>query len=93
MTEFIERNGCFRIERMELKKPMSSIGDVKVTGQALTKSLRAAMEGIISKHFGSEIIDELFDRFYKKTEELSERLETSYKEGTQLFLVLKRKYY
>ncbi|PON39271.1 SAM dependent carboxyl methyltransferase [Trema orientale] len=92
MIKFIEGNGCFKIERMELKKPISSIDNDQVTGHALTMHLRASMEVIISKHFGSEIVDDLFDRFYKKTEELSDHLQPIYKEGgTQLFLVLKRK--
>ena len=91
MTEFIEKNGYFSIERMELMKPMSSTGDVQITGQALTMSARAALEVIISKHFGTEIIDELFDRFYAKTQELPDQFQPSYKEETPLGLVLKRK--
>ena len=53
--------------------------------------IRAVTEVLISKHFGSEIIDELFDRFCMKIEELPDLLQPVYKEKTQLFLVLKRK--
>ena len=43
------------------------------------------MEGIISKHFGIEIIDELFDRFCKKEEDFISMLESKYN-GDQLFI-------
>ena len=91
MLELVEENGSFSIEILELYKPISSVNDGEITPRGVTMHLKAAMEGIISKHFESEIIYQLFDRFHKKTEELSEQLQTRSKEGTQLFLVLKRK--
>jgi hypothetical protein len=63
--------------------------DGPVSAQAFTMHLRAGLEGVISKHFGVEIIDELFDRFCKKHEEFSSFLESKYKEVTQLFIALK----
>jgi hypothetical protein len=89
ITELVERNGCFSIERMEITTPASSI-DGQASRQACTMHLRAGMEGIITKHFGAEIIDQLFHRFHKKTEEFSDMMESSSKEGTQIFIVLKR---
>ncbi|PKI34324.1 hypothetical protein CRG98_045286 [Punica granatum] len=91
MTELVNANGCFGIERMELTAPRSKIKGL-IDGQACMMHLRAGMEGIISKHFGSEIIDELFDRFLKKADdEFAERLEASFQNSTQLLVVLKRK--
>ncbi|EXB53857.1 putative S-adenosylmethionine-dependent methyltransferase [Morus notabilis] len=90
MTELINQNGFFSIVRMELNNLFSCI-DSQTTGKSCTMHLRAALEGIIVKHFGSKVIDEVFHRLYEKTQEFSERLESSYKEGTQLVLVLKRK--
>ena len=89
MTQLVERNGCFVIEKMEMTCPRSRV-DGPVTAQALTMHLRAGMEGVISKHFGVEIIDELFDRFRKKHDEFSSFLESKYEEATQLFIALKR---
>ncbi|KAF2312960.1 hypothetical protein GH714_002167 [Hevea brasiliensis] len=89
MTEIIEKNGCFKIERAEFFNPESA--KVFFSGQACTMHFRAGFEGMLSKHFGSEIIDELFHRHSKKTEEFSSRLQSSSNEGTQLFLALKRK--
>ncbi|KAJ7954359.1 S-adenosylmethionine-dependent methyltransferase [Quillaja saponaria] len=90
MTKLVDKNGCFSIERMDSTNPSSKIGG-PVNSQACTMHLRAGMEGIISKHFGSDIIDELFNRFQKKADEFSYLLESSIKEGSQLFVVLKRK--
>ena len=59
MTQLVERNGCFSIERMEITQPRAR--DDGLNSQAVTMHLRASMEGIISKHFGTEIIDELCD--------------------------------
>ena len=64
---------------------------VAVSGKDYTMNFRAGMEGIFGEHFGSGIIDEVFDRLYKKTAEFSHQLESSHKEGTQLFVVLRRK--
>nr|POE73596.1 putative s-adenosylmethionine-dependent methyltransferase at5g38780 [Quercus suber] len=88
MTQLVERNRCFSIERMEITQPWARVDDL--SGQACTMHLRAVMEGIISKHFGTEIIDELFDRYRKKHGEFIGLLESKCNEGNQLFIVLKR---
>ncbi|KAL3731286.1 hypothetical protein ACJRO7_028200 [Eucalyptus globulus] len=90
MTALVESNGCFSIERMDLAAPGSKI-DVSFGGHACMLHLRAGMEGIISKHFGSDIIDDLFDRFLGKTNEFSDRLNSAYRQGSQLVAILKRK--
>ncbi|KAJ7942862.1 S-adenosylmethionine-dependent methyltransferase [Quillaja saponaria] len=88
ITKLVEKNGCFSIEIIDLTLSRSV---ASANGQDCTMHMRAGMEGIISKHFGSEIIDELFDRFHKKTEELLYLLESRTKEGSQLLVILKRK--
>ncbi|KAG5554138.1 hypothetical protein RHGRI_011871 [Rhododendron griersonianum] len=90
MTRLVERNGCFKIERIELIDPRAKFdGPLDIT--ALIMHIRAGFEGILTKHFGSEIIDELFERTMNKSAEISIQIEASYSKGTQLFLVLKRK--
>ena len=54
---------------MELMDPTSK--HVAVSGKDYTMNFRAGMEGIFGEHFGSGIIDEVFDRLYKKTTEFS----------------------
>ncbi|RVW89201.1 putative S-adenosylmethionine-dependent methyltransferase [Vitis vinifera] len=62
MTDLVKRNGCFTIERMELVYRASKLV-APITGKECGMHLRAGMEGMIAKHFGSGIIDELFDTF------------------------------
>ncbi|KAF8021160.1 hypothetical protein BT93_G1556 [Corymbia citriodora subsp. variegata] len=90
MTVLVESIGCFSIERMDLAAPGVKI-DESVRGHACMLHLRAAVEGIISKHYGSEIIDDLFDRFLGKTREFSDRLNSAFLHGRQLIVILKRK--
>ena len=86
MTRLVTRNGFLSIERMKIVNTASKHG-----GKECGMHLRAGLEGIIAQHFGSGIVDELFDRFSKKAVEFSHQLESSHKEGTQLFVVLRRK--
>ncbi|KAL3510416.1 hypothetical protein ACH5RR_029817 [Cinchona calisaya] len=90
MASLVKRNGCFSIETMEMTDPRSKIDD-PVNVQSLIMHLRAAMEGIFTKHFGSEIVDEMFKRTLKRSADISLCLDSGYKEGTQLFVVLKHK--
>lgn len=90
MKELISANGCFEIERMELTTRWSGIRG-SISGQLYTTHVRAVMEGIVSKHFGVDIMDELFSRFMKKTEEFPEKLEWCLSECAQLLVILRRK--
>nr|QTZ19612.1 putative S-adenosylmethionine-dependent methyltransferase At5g37990 [Bixa orellana] len=90
MSKVVEENDCFSIERMELANPWSGINS-PIDGKANSMHMRANTEAILSKHFGSEIIDELFNRLHKKIDESSDLLREASREGTQLFVVLKRK--
>ncbi|GFZ21296.1 S-adenosyl-L-methionine-dependent methyltransferases superfamily protein [Actinidia rufa] len=90
MTQLVQSNGCFSIESMELTDPLSKmVGPLNV--RAVVMHFRAGLEGILSKHFGSEIIDELFERTLDKSAKFSSRFESCCSKDTQLFLVLKRK--
>lgn len=99
MEALVEKNGRFSIEKMELTNPAASTVkstedslNTLVAGNAIARHLRAGMEGILSNHFGVDIMDELFDRFSQKTVEFSERFNACHKQGTQLFITLvKRK--
>ncbi|KAA8529782.1 hypothetical protein F0562_034118 [Nyssa sinensis] len=86
----VERNGCFSVERMELTDPASKING-PVDARKLIMHLRAGTEGVFSKHFGHEIVAEMFERCLGKSAKLSSLLESSNMKGAQLFLVLKRK--
>ncbi|KAK3023449.1 hypothetical protein RJ639_042661 [Escallonia herrerae] len=68
---------------MELTAPMSKT-DVPVGPQDMVIHLRAGIEGMLAKHFGNDIIEELFERTSQKSAEISYALEI------QLFVDLKR---
>ncbi|KAL6010955.1 hypothetical protein ACLOJK_001398 [Asimina triloba] len=65
----VEKNGRFSIEMLQLVPHQSSLGE---PGYSRVASLhvRATLEGIISKRFGDHIIDDLFERFTAKLEQL-----------------------
>ena len=92
MTQLVQSNGCFSIESMELTDPLSKM-DGPLNIRAVVMHFRAGLEGIFTKHFGSEIIDELFERTLDKSTDFSSRFESSCSKDTQLFLVLKHKWF
>ncbi|KAK3015618.1 hypothetical protein RJ639_005846 [Escallonia herrerae] len=54
--------------------------------------LRATTEGILCKHFGSELMNELFERHLQKLEDLSHTTRFArVKKMQDLFLLVKRK--
>lgn len=81
----IPKNGCFEIAVLEEQPPMF------VTLNT-TQELRAGMESIITKHFGCEIVEPLFDRYSKKIA-AHPRSPLTAKDGLAvgLFILLKRK--
>lgn len=89
IARLVEMDGSFHIEKMELLNTQTRY-EGGVNAQEIAIHLRAGMEGIISKHFGCEIVDELFRRLAEKTREFSHLLGSSYKERTLMFVVLKR---
>ncbi|XP_042501166.1 loganic acid O-methyltransferase-like [Macadamia integrifolia] len=88
VEELLERNRCFSVERFEL---VTRTRDVAATDvQAVTKHARAVTEEMIKQRFGSEIIDELYERVFQKLQEFPQFLDGIFKRSTQLFVVLKR---
>ncbi|GMY18187.1 loganic acid O-methyltransferase-like [Fagus crenata] len=89
MTGLVEKNGYFSIERMELTNPATWLeGPIDI--RAWIMHVRAAMEGMFTKHFARETMDEIFERLIKKLSNYSELLQSRAKEKVQLFVVLKR---
>ncbi|KAF8398921.1 hypothetical protein HHK36_014786 [Tetracentron sinense] len=82
----VERNGCFSIMKLYLAD-----SSMKHKAQSVTIHARAGMEGLVREHFGSEIIDELFNQYCAKLEEYSFIFDSDYLKENQLFVILKRK--
>ncbi|XP_060196429.1 loganic acid O-methyltransferase-like [Lycium barbarum] len=87
MTKVVKKNGNFSIERIEL-----TYAQFNSDAKSFIGHVRAGLEGIFTKHFGSKVVEEIFERTLGKSEEISAWLKAEfYKTARQLFLVLKRK--
>ncbi|KAL7163139.1 hypothetical protein ACSBR2_039272 [Camellia fascicularis] len=65
-AKLVEKNSFFSIESMKLSDPVLNV-DEPVKIHSLSLHMRATMEGLITKHFGSDMMDELFDRISDST--------------------------
>ncbi|KAK8522762.1 hypothetical protein V6N13_115716 [Hibiscus sabdariffa] len=91
MEAAVEKNGQFGIEILELTSNPDALADGRVDMEAWVSHVRAANEGMFVKHFGDDVIDEMFDRVTKKLFMFSEQVNSAYKDLTQLLVVLIRK--
>ncbi|XP_038693925.1 loganic acid O-methyltransferase-like isoform X3 [Tripterygium wilfordii] len=90
VKDLVSKMGCFSIEEVEetyYPPKLSSPADARLT----SSHIRAAMEVILSKHFGSEVIDELFERYTAKLFEFSKTPAfTRIEKLENLFMFLKK---
>ena len=80
----VKRNGCFRIEMMEI------VPQEMPQPKAFCSTMRAGAGTTLTQHFGEEIdLDELFDLLHKKFEE---KFLSVFESGNaiSLFVLLKR---
>ncbi|KAG9449040.1 hypothetical protein H6P81_009005 [Aristolochia fimbriata] len=95
MTEFkglVEENGYFSVVRTEALPPPVSSAAKEVFARAVSMSMRAGTEGMLSDHFGSQVVDDLFEKYEKKIVDSSGLLEINPTgEAAELFVLLKRK--
>ncbi|KAA8530616.1 hypothetical protein F0562_005450 [Nyssa sinensis] len=90
LRSLIDRNGCFSIEKMEpLVRNRGLVSESKNQNHILP--VRAAWEGLIKGHFGSEIIDELFDLFNKKVLESPIFSQVNNNQVQEMFVLLKHR--
>ncbi|XP_068638664.1 loganic acid O-methyltransferase-like [Aristolochia californica] len=90
ITEFkklVGTNGYFSIVQMEKVPPISMPANDGIA-RAVSMSIRAAMGGIISDHFGCQVVDDLFERYQNK---IVSHLQNPPGVGAELFVLLKRK--
>ncbi|GLU12944.1 hypothetical protein SLE2022_295980 [Rubroshorea leprosula] len=81
----IQNNGCFSLVTLEISPSLS-------TRLLSGKECRAGLEGIIGQHFGSEIIDELFEQYEKKVEGQPLLHPNVSGDGFLLFILIQRKH-
>ncbi|CAI0383474.1 unnamed protein product [Linum tenue] len=88
----VTKNGQFTIEAMGLNNPAPWLTEgVHVDMVEFTGHIRAAMEGMFLSHFPSHVVGILFDRLAVMMSELSEEMESAYKDKIQVYFVLCRK--
>ncbi|GAV87501.1 Methyltransf_7 domain-containing protein, partial [Cephalotus follicularis] len=81
----IKRNGCFKVERTA--KWNQTIPQASV--EKVASSLRSVNEGVIRGHFGSELIDDLFNLFTKKLIDSGLLSDSSFEPPCELFVLLR----
>ncbi|CAA2981826.1 probable S-adenosylmethionine-dependent methyltransferase At5g37990 [Olea europaea subsp. europaea] len=88
LKAIIERNNNFSIERMEI---LNNPGKHSLrSANERASYLRAVFEGLLVNHFGSGIMDELFERYANKLEESSHFLDPDNEKSIIIFVLLKR---
>lgn len=89
LKAIIEKSSSFTIERMET---LNNPGKRTLTSaKARATYLRAVFEGMLINHFGSEVMDELFDRYSKKLAASPHFLDPDNEKSIIIFVLLKRK--
>ncbi|KAL0463513.1 UNVERIFIED_CONTAM: Loganic acid O-methyltransferase [Sesamum latifolium] len=89
MKMIIERNDSYSIERMEI---LDNPGKYAITSVCAHVSLlRAIFEELLASHFGSDIIDEVFDTYTQKLEVSPALLLPENDKTIMIFVLLKRR--
>ncbi|XP_044489070.1 loganic acid O-methyltransferase-like [Mangifera indica] len=86
-TALIERNGNFSIEAIGLTNPSPWL-EGRINMPEFVKHIRAAFEGMFSKHFPLEICEEMYRRLVERLEEINDEMTACYRDGIQLYAVL-----
>lgn len=86
----VEKNGCFGIERTEIMNPFSTVKKPIDVG-SMIRNLRSTNEAVLTAHFGKSAAEKIFTKMFAKAQEISDSLEASNRDPTQMLLVLKRK--
>ncbi|KAI9169390.1 hypothetical protein LWI28_011598 [Acer negundo] len=88
--QLVEKNGHFMVETIELTDPTSCYkGEIDI--KMWTKHVRAALDGMFLKYFDIGIVDEMFDRLVQRLFEVSDLVNSTYKDKTLMLVVLMRK--
>ncbi|KAJ0094914.1 hypothetical protein Patl1_15595 [Pistacia atlantica] len=92
LREAVERNGSFRMVKMEMIESILKInyGDEITNVNWWTRMLRSGNEDIITKHFGSGIMDQLCQQFTVNALEVTKNFNWDELKGYQLLVILKR---
>ncbi|XP_068638672.1 loganic acid O-methyltransferase-like [Aristolochia californica] len=91
IQKLVERNGTFTIENMQPLASATKGFSSRLDARQCSMIVRAPMEGIMGQYFGSEVIDEIFEKYVEIAEENSDFIAQSAALTEDLFVLLKRK--
>lgn len=86
----VKRNGSFSMERIEVL-PHVKVNGASLNAHQLTYCVRSTLGELIKQEFGEEIVDELFDLYLKKLEEIDPSSIAEAEKTISFLAVLKRK--
>ncbi|EXB30277.1 putative S-adenosylmethionine-dependent methyltransferase [Morus notabilis] len=86
----VKRNGSFSAERIEVL-PHVKVNGASLNAHQLTYCVRSTLGQLIKQEFGEEIVDELFDLYLKKLEEIDPSSIAEAEKTISFLAVLKRK--
>ncbi|CAH1413591.1 unnamed protein product [Lactuca virosa] len=69
LEEEVKKDGCFKMELFEMFEMERNSGAYMSHGTAVARTVRAIQESMISRHFGVEILDNLFENYGKLIDE------------------------
>ncbi|XP_044490437.1 loganic acid O-methyltransferase-like [Mangifera indica] len=92
LREAVERNGNFRVVKMEMIESIlkTNYGDEITNLNWWIGTLRSVHEDVITKHFGSGIMDILCQQFTANALEITKNFNWDELKGHQLVVILKR---
>ncbi|XP_068641032.1 loganic acid O-methyltransferase-like [Aristolochia californica] len=91
IQKLVERNGSFTIEKIQPLTSAAKGFSSRLDARQCSMIVRAPMEGIMSQYFGSETIDEIFEKYVEIAEVNSDFVAKSAALTEDLFVLLKRK--
>lgn len=86
----VKRNGSFGIERLEVL-PHVKVNGVALNAHQVTLCVRSTLGELIKQEFGEEIVDQLFDLYLEKVEEIHPSSIAESEKTLSFLVVLKRK--
>ncbi|XP_062119391.1 loganic acid O-methyltransferase-like [Humulus lupulus] len=86
----VKENGSFAIERLEVL-PHVKVNGVALNSHQVTFCVRSTLGELIKEHFGEETIDQLFDLYFQKVEEIHPSSIAEAVKTLSFLAVLKRK--
>ncbi|KAG9449052.1 hypothetical protein H6P81_009017 [Aristolochia fimbriata] len=92
IKKLVKQNGSFTIEKMQPLTSTATVCSSRFDARECSMVVRAVLEGIIAQYFGSETVDEIFEKYVEMAEEKRDFMaQSTVLTDETLFVLLKRK--